>query len=89
MPGVVRKSLDSAGGKELGGKISTVFVENANVVVVGDQVEPHGKAPHGPTPPTMVEGSSTVFIEGHPVCREGDKASCGHTASGSSTVIAA
>jgi len=89
MPGVVRKTKDAAGGKELGGQVSTVFVDGENVIVVGDKVEPHGKSPHGPSPPTMVEGSSTVFIEGHPVCREGDKASCGHAASGSSTVFAA
>jgi uncharacterized Zn-binding protein involved in type VI secretion len=87
MPGVVRKGTDAAGGTELGGQVSTVFVNGVNVVVLGDKVQPHGKSPHGPSPPTMVEASSTVFAQGVGICKAGDKASCDHPATGSSDVL--
>jgi uncharacterized Zn-binding protein involved in type VI secretion len=36
--------------------------------------------------PTMIAGSDNVFIGGIAVCNAGDLATCGHAASGSSTV---
>ena len=50
----------------------------------GDSVAGHGDPPHNA--PTMVAGSKNVFIGGIAVCNAGDAATCGHTASGSSTV---
>jgi uncharacterized Zn-binding protein involved in type VI secretion len=36
----------------------------------------------------MASGSGSVIVNGIGVCRAGDSATCGHTASGSSDVIA-
>lgn len=86
MPGVSRVDQDSAGGLIVGALAPTVYVNGTNITVVGAQVTPHGIGPHAG--PTMAEGSSTVFAEGIAVCREGDAATCGHTTSGSSDVLA-
>ena len=86
MPGLSRVGTDTAGGVIQGGGQSTVFCNGSLVAVIGDLVAGHGRSPH--SNPTMVEGSSSVFAEGIGVCREGDAASCGHTASGSSDTFA-
>lgn len=86
MTGISRVGVDTAGGTILGGGQSTVFCNGSVVAVIGDAVAGHGRTPH--SSPTMVEGSSTVFAEGIGVCREGDAASCGHTATGSSDTFA-
>lgn len=86
MPGIARVGVDTAGGTIIGGGQSTVFCNGSVVAVIGDRVQGHGKAPH--SSPTMVEGSSTVFAGGIGVCRAGDSASCGHSASGSSDTFA-
>ena len=88
MPGAARVGTDTAGGTQLGGGQSTVYVDGALWVVQGDAVAPHGP----PTPPhqaaTMTGASATVFAGGLPVCRAGDAASCGHASTGSATVFA-
>lgn len=86
MPGIARVGVDTAGGTILGGGQSTVFVNGSLVAVIGDAVQGHGSGPHGS--PVMVEGSPNVFAEGIGVCREGDEASCGDTATGSSDTFA-
>ncbi|CAH1665845.1 MULTISPECIES: PAAR domain-containing protein [unclassified Chelatococcus] len=86
MPGIARRPTDAAGGNHMSGAQHTVFAEGAEVVVLGDLVQPHGPPPHSP-PPAMVEASSTVFINGIPICRAGHLASCGHATTGSSTVF--
>jgi len=86
MPAVTRVSADRAQGAILGPGSSTVFTEGQRTSLLGDRVAPHGKAPH--SSPTMVESSSTVFATGKPVVRAGDSASCGHPATGASTVFA-
>ena len=86
MPGIARDDgQDVAGGALIQGS-SNVFVENKPVVRIGDAVAGHGRSPHNS--PTMSAGSGNVFANGIGVCREGDAASCGHTASGSGTVFA-
>jgi len=87
MPGVVRNSgTDVAGGPLIQGS-PNVFVENDPAVRIGDAVAGHGDdGPHAA--PVMATGSSTVFVNGIPLCREGDIATCGHPASGSSKVFA-
>lgn len=85
MPGISRKSADSAGGVISEGS-SDVFVENNGVAREGDIVVTHGKAPH--VMPTLVGKSSDVFVNGKGVVRAGDPATCGHAATGSSTVNA-
>lgn len=86
MPGIARVGVDSAGGIITGGGQSTVYANGALVAVLGDAVAPHGDPPHAAA--VMVEASSSVFAGGIPVCRAGDAASCGHTASGSGNVFA-
>jgi len=85
MPGVVRKSADAAGGKLVGAS-GDVFVNNNGAVRIGDAVTGHGKKKH--RGPKMAQGSSTVYVNGIGVSRAGDKADCGHPASGSGDVSA-
>lgn len=102
MPGVTRKTVDTAGGQLVQGS-GDVFVNGQPMVRLGDLVANHGIGPHtgstfeeddgfGPRPPPrqgvkMVEGSSSVFCNGIPACRAGHKASCGHAATGSTDVF--
>lgn len=86
MPGVTRILQDSAGGALVGVLASTVWVNGMNITVVGDPVAGHGPAPH--SAPVMAAGSGTVFAHNIPVCRDGDTATCGHVATGSSNVFA-
>lgn len=86
MPGVARVGTDAAGGTILGGGNSHVFCNGALVAVLGDAVAGHGKSPHAA--PVMASASGSVFINGIPVCRAGDAASCGHGASGSGDTFA-
>lgn len=85
MPGVTRKSADSAGGTLIAGS-SNVFVDGNPVVRIGDAIAGHGDSPHDS--PVMAAGSGTVFVNGIAVCRAGDAASCGHPATGSGDVFA-
>lgn len=84
MPGICRVGVDSAGGIILGGGQSFVYANGALVAVDGDPVAPHGVAPH--SAPVMIAGSKNVYINGIAVCNAGDRATCGHSASGSSNV---
>lgn len=85
MPGVVRNSgTDIAGGPLIQGS-SNVFVEGRPIVRIGDRVAGHGRGPHAG--PVMAQGSGSVFSNGIPICRAGDVATCGHPATGSSTVF--
>ncbi len=86
MPGIARVGTDTAGGMQLGGGNTTVFVNGAPAQVLGGPVMPHGLGLH--SLPFMVGASSTVFAQGIPVCRQGDSASCGHTSTGSGNVFA-
>jgi len=86
MPGATRTGTDSAGGTELSPPQGTVYVNGALWTVKGTPVAGHGVPPHDA--PVMVGSSGTVFAEGIAVCRSGDAASCGHTASGSGDVFA-
>lgn len=82
MPRIARVGVDSAGGVILGGGNSTVYVNGSLVAVVGDAVTPHGDSPHSSA--TLTTGSSTVFVGGVQVCRQGDQASCGDVISSGS-----
>lgn len=85
MPGVVRKSVDAAGGTEIGGS-GNVFTNNQPTVRIGDPVQGHGTGAHAG--PVMAAGSGNVFVNNIPICRAGDPATCGHPASGSGNVFA-
>ena len=85
MPGVARKTEDSAGGTLIEGS-ENVLVNGFSVVRIGDDVAGHGFPPHAS--PVMAEGSTNVFVNGIGVCRAGDEASCGDNCTGSSNVSA-
>jgi uncharacterized Zn-binding protein involved in type VI secretion len=85
MPGASRKGIDSAGALISGGS-SDVLIEGYGAVRKLDSVTPHDSGDHDNNP-FMVGCSSTVFINGRGAVRAGDLASCGHSASGSQTVI--
>ena len=87
MPGIVRATQDTAGGLITGILAPTVFVNGKPVACLGAAVAAHGAGSHANA--TMVEASSKVYANGIPVCRAGDKASCGDPATGSTTVNAA
>lgn len=82
MPGIARKTVDTAGGVQLAGGQNFARVEGTLWVLLGDPVQPHGVAPHDT--PVMAQGSSFARINGIPVCRAGHLASCGHASTGSS-----
>jgi len=87
MPGAVRKSVDSAGGRLIQGS-PNVIINNQPAVRLGDAVEPH--PPYVPLhvpSPKMAEGSHNVIVNGIPLCRAGHKANCGHAATGSPDTI--
>lgn len=85
MPGIARNSgTDVAGGPLIQGS-SDVFANFLPAVRIGDAVAGHGGGVH--KTPSMATGSSTVFVNNIAVCRSGDKATCGHTATGSSNVF--
>ena len=86
MPGISRVGVDQAGGTIVGNLAPTVFINNSPIVVKGAAISGHGRSPH--SGPVMVGSSSTVFAHNIAVCRAGDAASCGHTATGSSDVFA-
>lgn len=86
MSSVCLLGISTAGGVILGQTQSTVYAESTLVSVVGDSISPHGKGNHAGA--VMVTGSANVFVDGIPVCRDGDLASCGHPASASNSVIA-
>ncbi len=88
MPTCARVGADSAGGTQLGGGNSFVTSDGLLIVVLGDAVEPHNRRQHRSSP-HMVEGSSFVTINGIPICREGDQASCGHSTTGSGVLTSA
>ena len=79
MPGIARVGQDTAGGFVLGPGSSRVFVDGLPAGLIGDAVASHGSAPHSAA--VMIIGSFRVSAGGKPVCRRGDSASCGHSAS--------
>jgi uncharacterized Zn-binding protein involved in type VI secretion len=93
MPKAAENNVDTVnGGTQRNGPQSTTFVAGQLWCVVGWKGDSH---PPCPLPPihcsqqwTMVQGSPTTFIEGIPVCRAGDLASCGHPTTGTPNVKA-
>lgn len=86
MPGIARIGVDSAGGVIKDALVPSVLVNGSPIAVKGAGVTGHGAGAHAG--PVMVGASGTVFAGGIAVCRAGDAASCGDTASGSGNVFA-
>ncbi len=80
-----RSGIDTAGGGVITA-VGQAFVkiDGALWIVVGDPVASHGTGGHASA--TMAAGATFVSIDGVPVCRLGDAATCGHTATGSGFV---
>jgi uncharacterized Zn-binding protein involved in type VI secretion len=87
MAGIARATQDTAGGTITGVLAPTVFVNEKPVACKGATIAPHGVGTHASS--TMSGASSKVYANGIQVCREGDAATCGHTATGSGNVNAA
>ena len=83
MPGVCRDN-DTAVGDLISSQ-STVYANGEKIIVDGDSVANHGLPPHDA--PTMTAVSNNVFIDNKAVCNEGDLATCGDAATGSTTVF--
>jgi uncharacterized Zn-binding protein involved in type VI secretion len=86
MPIVSLGGVDQAGGVLIPGRQTFVRCDGVLVVVVGDMVTSHGQAPHDS--PTVAAGSPTFRINGIPVARAGDPATCGDLCTGSATMSA-
>jgi len=81
-----RVSVDRAGGIISSTPARTVYVNSRLAVAPQSKVSPHGKSRHKSA--TIVSGSSNVFVEGRPMSRTDDQASCGHRIStGSNNVF--
>lgn len=83
--GVTRVSTDRASGLIVGPGSANVFVEGKKVSLDGDRVADHGSNKHNA--PTMKGSISTISVNGKKPIVQSDVATCGHTASGSSTVF--
>lgn len=55
----------------------TQFGDDLVVAVVGDAIAAHGPGAHAAA--TLTTGSPDTFVNGKPLCRIGDEASCGCT----------
>lgn len=80
MPNISLVGESVAGGVIAGPGCPTYTVLGKPISLLGDAVTPHGNGQHAG--PTMVQGSSWMTIDGIPVVRSGNAASCGHVANG-------
>lgn len=86
MPGIARKTLDSAGGIIINTPNQSVYVNGQLAAVKGSGIAPHGSGLHASA--ELLEASSSVYAEGIQICRSGDLADCTHATSGSGDVFA-
>jgi uncharacterized Zn-binding protein involved in type VI secretion len=83
---IVSIGLDQAGGILIPGRQTSVTCDGVGVIVVGDRVTPHGNGAHDSA--VVAAGSPTFRIEGIPVARAGDPATCGDLCTGSASLSA-
>jgi len=90
MPGISRVGMDTAGATIISGNFGKVKVNGMPIAHVNSLVANHcgGDCPNKHTAPVITTGSGRVRVGGIPVCRAGDFASCGHSATGSGNVRA-
>ncbi|MBF0590184.1 MAG: hypothetical protein HQL53_13770 [Magnetococcales bacterium] len=81
MSGATRCNVDAAGGT-IRSLQNWVTIDDDPWAVIGSPVDGHGLPPHGS--PVMAEGVDWITIDGIPICRAGNAASCGHPATGQS-----
>lgn len=82
MANVARVGRDSAEGLIIGVLAPNIKINGSPVALVGASVAGHGPLVH--ESPVMASGSRIVSVNGIPLCRKGDSASCGHTATSGS-----
>lgn len=80
------KSVGQIGVSTVGGGIVTgpgavgrLTLNGVPAVLVGDHIASHAPNTGAHVAATMIQGSSNLRVNGVPVCRTGDAASCGHT----------
>jgi uncharacterized Zn-binding protein involved in type VI secretion len=69
-----------AGGVITGPGMPTWIILGKPISLLNDDVQSHGNGAHNSA--KMTQGSTWMTINGIPVIRSGDAASCGHTANG-------
>lgn len=74
MPGALRSGISTAGGVIAGSGVN-VLVNGVPAVTAGDPVAPHAPGIH--LAAKMVS-TSRVLVNGKPMCKAGDLATCGH-----------
>lgn len=75
MSSAARVGIDTAGSGLILDGSTSVFVGEYLLATKGSNVASHSP---GHSFVTVIEGSSSVFVEGKEVARIGDQASCGH-----------
>jgi hypothetical protein len=89
MPGISRVGDNVYDGAIITGS-SNSFCNNKPIATVGSAVSSHTccglPGCGGHCSATIISGSGKVMVNGKPVCRQGDSASCGHTATGTQNV---
>ena len=73
------------GGKIIS-KARNVFIGGKKVAIEDSPVTPHDK---DPTHIATMKATSTVFVNGKRVCRDGDKATCSHDVKSSQSRVQA
>jgi uncharacterized Zn-binding protein involved in type VI secretion len=73
------------GGKIIS-KARNVFIGGKKVAIEDSPVTPHDK---DPTHIATMKATSTVFVNGKRVCRDGDKATCSHAVKSSQSRVQA
>lgn len=79
--------VHQAGGTIVGRRQTRSRIDGSLVSVVGDDVASHAPCPVIPVhcAATMAVGSARTRIDGIPIVRSGDTATCGHAANGLAT----
>lgn len=80
MPNISLVGESQAGGIIDGPGNPLWTVNGLPISMLGDAVVNHGSGPHQGA--VMIQGSSWMSIDGIPVVRSGDLATCGHTSDG-------
>lgn len=79
MPPVNRVNLSTAGGLITGSPQTGFIVDGYAVAVDGSSIASHGDSPHNAA--VTANGQPRFRIDGIPVNRDGDIATCGHSTS--------
>lgn len=75
MAGAGRVGADAAGGPILAGA-NSVLINGCPAARLLSPVAGHGKNEHAG--PVMIGCNMSVIVEGLPICKTGDTATCGH-----------